>query len=83
MHAKIPFVCPHTNSAHMDDDNHRDYFVNMYHIILLRSCAVVVFGNWKESLGATGEISFAAAHDIPIFYSTVKLKQWWRDHNGK
>ncbi len=78
---RVPFICPHLNSAHFDDivpAVEYDYWSRMYLEILKRCDAVLTLEGWQRSHGATLEIACANEHDIPVFHDRRKLLRWHR-----
>lgn len=66
-------ICPHANTAFMDgsttgnqaDDSH--VWLEGDFEILKRCDCIVMIPGWERSQGATAEMQFADAHQIPVF----------------
>lgn len=82
--AGVYFVCPHTNSQHMDDIGGYAYWCDMYVAILKRCDALITFGNWRKSNGARLEVTEASLAGIPTFHNYNEFINWWRfNGNGR
>ena len=64
-------ICPHLNSAHMEEDCKADYETYMRgdFNMISRCDALVMVENWKDSSGAKREHEYALSLGIPIFYA--------------
>ena len=62
-------ICPHTNTAHFDDDlpNQDQFFLDGTLALLERCDAVVLIEGWRYSAGTLGEIHRARELGMPIF----------------
>jgi nucleoside 2-deoxyribosyltransferase len=64
-------ICPHLNSAHMEQDckaTWEDYLKGDFNMIS-RCDALVMVENWKDSKGAQMEHEYALSLGIPIYYA--------------
>ena len=64
-------ICPHLNSANMEDDckaTWQDYLDGDLNIIS-RCDALVMVYNWRDSKGAMLEHDYATSLNIPIYYA--------------
>lgn len=61
-------ICPHLNSALMDNIAPADTFLRGDLELLQYADIMVVLPGWKKSKGTLGEIEFAKAKGIPIIY---------------
>lgn len=64
-------ICPHLNSAHMEEDckaTWQDYLAGDFNMIS-RCDALVMVENWKDSKGAKMEHEYAKSLNIPIYYA--------------
>ena len=52
-------ICPHTNSAHFDDEANYLTFIEKYMDIVERCDVVVAMIGYQTSLGATVEVAYA------------------------
>ena len=68
-------LCPHMNTANLDELTNLTYDDWIIHTLkLLSVCdAVVLVANWRGSKGAKGEVDYAMANNIPVFASTNLL----------
>lgn len=74
--AAIPAICPHLNTAHMDDVNVPDVFYAGDLAILERCDAVLLVPGWEQSFGAKMERIHALRNRIPVFESFDKLLEY-------
>lgn len=70
-------VCPHANSAHMEDeiDLPNEAFLAGDLEILARCDAIVMTPDWEISHGAIEEKAFAEARGIPVYFWPDMPKQ--------
>jgi hypothetical protein len=64
-------ICPHLNSAHMEDDcaaTWQDYLDGDFNMIA-RVDALVMVEGWEDSKGANQEHAYALELGIPIYYA--------------
>ncbi len=78
---RIPFVCPHLNSAHFEVITPmvtQQEWLGMYLEILKYASAVLLLPGWRKSTGTMAEI---ASTKIPKFTTLEinKLVAWWRE----
>ena len=69
-------ICPHLNTAHFQDELPDMTWLNGDLELLLRSDAMILTENWKQSAGAEAERNFAFDHKIPVFTSILDLQVW-------
>ena len=84
-------ICPHANTAFMDgattsnqaDDSH--VWLKGDLEILKRCDCIVMIPGWEQSEGATAEMQYACAHDIPVFIwpKHAEELQMFRDLRGE
>ncbi|PWK30896.1 DUF1937 family protein [Pseudomonas sp. OV226] len=62
-------ICPHTNTAHFDDDlpDQDQFFLDGTMALMERCDAVVLINGWRYSAGTLGEVHRARELGIPIF----------------
>lgn len=62
-------ICPHSNSAHMEDEVDFDHaeWINRSLILLERCDAVVMIPGYLDSTGAMCELKYAKDFEIPIY----------------
>jgi nucleoside 2-deoxyribosyltransferase len=62
-------LCPHTNTAHFDDDlpGQDQFFLDGTLALMERCDAVVLINGWRYSAGTLGEVHRARELGIPIF----------------
>lgn len=62
-------LCPHTNTAHFDDDlpGQDEFFLDGTLALMERCDAVVLINGWRYSSGTLGEVHRARELGIPIF----------------
>ena len=63
----IGFVCPHLNTAHFDEENSYDFFLEMTVALMLRCDAVLALPSWVHSNGARIEVAAARQARIWVF----------------
>lgn len=64
-------ICPHLNSAHMEEDckaGYETYMQGDFNMIS-RCDALVMVSNWQDSAGAIREHEYALSLDIPVYYA--------------
>lgn len=62
-------LCPHMNTAHMDDDIDNPELFYAGTMELLRRCdGIVMLQDWQDSPGATTELKHALAVGMPVWY---------------
>ena len=68
-------ICPHTNTAHFDDDlpNQDQFFLDGTMALMERCDAVVLVEGWRCSQGTLGEIHRARELSMPIFATLADL----------
>jgi len=71
-------LCPHTNTRFFQGAADDDVWLRGYLELVVRSDAVLVVQGWENSSGAQAEAKLAAVHNIPIFYTTEELVDWFR-----
>lgn len=69
-------ICPHTNTAWMDDACSRESFLEGDLRILAKCDAVVLLPGYANSEGTKGEIKFVFENDIPVFENVDALEEW-------
>lgn len=72
-------ICPHLNNLLMEGAISYDEYLLGDLELVKRSDAVLMIGDWKDSKGAIQEREFAGFHNIPIFYTMIKLRWWVRE----
>ena len=78
----IGFFCPHLNSAHFEVVTPRvePEFWYALDLRLLEACDALLFlEGWQQSKGAKGELDFAAARIMPVFFYPLyreELLRW-------
>lgn len=61
-------ICPHTNSAHMDEAGISDeQFIAGDLVMVARCDAIVLLPNWQKSIGAIQEYEYAKSLGLEIF----------------
>lgn len=66
-HGEWGIICPHANTAHMDDLGETDQYFLRGDLWLLEACdLVVLMPNWEESFGSRKEVKWAMQNNIPI-----------------
>lgn len=68
--ARIPFFCPHMNSAHMEvlaPATPPEFWYEMDYLFLDQASAVLLIPNWVESKGACAERTRALDLGIPCY----------------
>jgi len=66
-------ICPHLNTAHFQGVLPDDVWLEGDLEQVKRCDAVLVVPGWENSKGTKGEIEFAAAHGIPVFFDLSSL----------
>jgi len=62
-------ICPHTNTAWMDDLGETDQLFLDGDLEILKRCdAIMMLSNWQNSVGAIGEWQLATAIGLEIYY---------------
>lgn len=78
--SRIPFFCPHLNSAHFEvitPEVPDTFWYAMDLEILIAAQAIFLMPRWQESKGAQEENQFAIVRSIPVFQDFRTLEQWW------
>lgn len=75
-------MCPHSNTAHYQDELPDDVWLEGDFAMLQRCDFVLMTPDWERSQGATMERKVALKHGIPVFYDLKALSEWLyvRDH---
>lgn len=74
----MPLI-PHANSRFINSCVHDDFWLVGTLELLCRCDAVMLVSNWKDSVGARGEVMEARERGIPVFDSLERLGVWLRD----
>lgn len=74
-HAGAMPVCPHTMTAHFDGQLDGQFWVDGTLALLARCDAMVVQGEYWNSVGTAGEIVYAEDNKMPTFYT--RHSDWW------
>ena len=69
-------VVPHMNTAHMDDLQDWQWWIDATLELMLRCNAVLMMEGWEASRGARGEEAAAKRFEIPVFYKIEDLADW-------
>lgn len=69
-------VVPHMNTAHMDDLQDWQWWIDATLELMLRCNAVLMMEGWEKSRGARGEEAAAKRFGIPVFYKIEDLAAW-------
>ena len=67
---KIPFFCPHMNSAHMEviaPEAGTQYWYDLDNLFLPQASALLLIPRWLESVGAVAENRLAKNLGIPCY----------------
>lgn len=80
--AKIPFFCPHMNSAHMEvlaPNAGTEFWYNLDNLFLDQASALLLIPEWENSKGATDERTRALDLGIPCYNYTAfnELVAYW------
>lgn len=86
-------ICPHTNTAHFDDDlpDQDQFFLDGTLALMERCDAVVLINGWRYSAGTLGEVHrarelgmpiFACLDDLPSAAEFNGVKVPWRTYTG-
>lgn len=71
----MPLI-PHANT-HLFDGQQTDQFWIDGTLELLKRCdALITTDDWERSSGARGEVAYALANSIPVFYFLSALSVW-------
>jgi hypothetical protein len=70
------FICPHKNSEEFFGLLTPEYWYEMTLELLRRCDAVLTFGTWANSKGATREVAEAGKLGMPIFDNIAQLRMW-------
>lgn len=73
----MPLI-PHANSRFFHGTGDEQFWVAGTLELLRRCDAVMVVSNWKDSVGARGEVMEARERNIPVFDSLEALDNWLR-----
>lgn len=78
-------ICPHGNTAFMDGKDIKAKVFLDGDLELLKRCdAMVLVGDWKNSKGTVGEVTYAKEYlDIPIFEWSELTKTALHNHSDK
>jgi hypothetical protein len=71
-------VCPHANSAHLDDLQPADFWLEGTLELMRRCDGVLLLQGWEDSAGSRGELREAAAKGLPVFITHFQLRLWLR-----
>lgn len=69
-------LCPHTQSRYMHGTLTEEYWIKATLEMLSRCDAMYVCPDWVSSVGTKGEIKYALASLIPLFYCLSQLEVW-------
>lgn len=69
-------LCPHLNTAFMGGVVPDEVFLAGDLVLVERSDALFALHGWRESVGATGEVTHAKKRGIPVFEDEVELRKW-------
>ena len=72
----IYFICPHLNSAFMDDVAELDFWLEMDKHILVLCQRVLLLPGWRDSEGAQEEKALAERRVIPVYEIEPYLEAW-------
>jgi hypothetical protein len=72
-------VIPHANTAHFGGLQPEQFFVQGDLQMMLACAAVLVQGAWGTSAGTRQEIASAERAQIPVFYSLVRLVEYFAE----
>lgn len=75
-------ICPHKNTAFFGGAADDKVWLDGDLEILKRCDAVICTPDWKQSVGASGEVEFAQKLDLPVFYSLGELREWLLNYQG-
>lgn len=80
--SRIPFFCPHLNSAHFEvitPEVPATFWYQMDLEILAMARAVFLMPGWQDSKGAQEENQFALTRGIPTYQDFETLvRLWWK-----
>lgn len=62
-------LCPHANSRHMEGVTSDENFLAGTLELMRRCDAVLLVGNWRDSVGARAEVAEAMRRGMPIMYA--------------
>ena len=74
-------VCPHANTRpYFEGVQDAKFWLEGTTQLLARCDALITFGFWMESLGASTEVEYARKHNLPRFYDSriQHLEEWLR-----
>lgn len=69
-------ICPHTNTRFFQGAADDRVWLDGDLEMLARCDALVMTEDWHRSSGARAEHDFAAARQMPIFYTIDALREW-------
>jgi hypothetical protein len=72
----LSVICPHKNTAMFGGAAPDDVWLKGSLEVVRRCDAVVCTGDWKQSIGARGEVELAREIGLPVFHSIDEVKDW-------
>jgi len=69
-------ICPHKNTAFFNGSLPDQVWLDGDLEIVRRCDAILCAPGWERSVGSLGEIALARQLGLPVFNSTVELKEW-------
>jgi hypothetical protein len=76
-------ICPHKNTAFLGGAVPDEVWLQGAVLMVLRSDAVVCVDNWRNSEGATREVTAAEENGIPVFERFEDFELWQSQNTAR